>query len=374
MKKETLVFDVGSLKNWIGGVYYIKNIIFCLLQSESLRSKYKIFVFVGNEYRDIFEVFDSRIDMYIYQTSIIPKRHKEFKNKIKDIECKYIYNYQISSYGIRKIKKGIFWIADFQHKHFPEYFTKKELFVRNIKYKILSQLNINLVLSSREALRDFNKYYTPYKAKVHVIHFVSYIEEELKKITPELENKILRQYSLNKYVYIPNQFWQHKNHIVVLKAIEKIFKNNELKEFKFVFTGELSDYRNPEYIKKIGKLMGEDIFLERVLNLGFVKREEQLVIMKNAELIIQPSLFEGWGTVLEDAKVLDKKILLSDIPVHREQMNENCFLFNPYDPEELRLLITRAVKKRQGNDLEKGLKNMYQDAREYVKELENILL
>ena len=203
---------------------------------------------------------------------------------------------------------------------------------------------------------------------------MSYIEEELKKITPELENKILRQYSLNKYVYIPNQFWQHKNHIVVLKAIEKIFKNNELKEFKFVFTGELSDYRNPEYIKKIGKLMGEDIFLERVLNLGFVKREEQLVIMKNAELIIQPSLFEGWGTVLEDAKVLDKKILLSDIPVHREQMNENCFLFNPYDPEELRLLITRAVKKRQGNDLEKGLKNMYQDAREYVKELENILL
>lgn len=39
--------------------------------------------------------------------------------------------------------------------------------------------------------------------------------------------------------------------------------------------------------------------------LGFVERTEQLCIMKNAAFIVQPSLCEGWGTVLEDAKVLD---------------------------------------------------------------------
>lgn len=58
--------------------------------------------------------------------------------------------------------------------------------------------------------------------------------------------------------------------------------------------------------------------------LGFVERTEQLCIMKNAAFIVQPSLCEGWGTVLEDAKVLDKAVLLSDIPVHREQKNENA--------------------------------------------------
>jgi len=42
--------------------------------------------------------------------------------------------------------------------------------------------------------------------------------------------------------------------------------------------------------------------------------------MKNAQAVIQPSFFEGWSTVVEDAKSLNQHIIVSDLEVHKEQL------------------------------------------------------
>jgi hypothetical protein len=49
---------------------------------------------------------------------------------------------------------------------------------------------------------------------------------------------------------------------------------------------------------------------------GFIDRAEQTMLLKNAISIVQPSLFEGWSTVVEDAKALNQYMILSDIPVN----------------------------------------------------------
>ena len=97
--------------------------------------------------------------------------------------------------------------------------------------------------------------------------------------------------------------------------------------------------------------------------------------MKGARFLIQPSLFEGWGTVLEDAKVLDKTVLLSDIPVHREQMNEKCTLFEPHDADELARLIVYNWEKTDisTDDVSRGIELMYQSALRYSEEMKRLL-
>jgi glycosyltransferase involved in cell wall biosynthesis len=50
---------------------------------------------------------------------------------------------------------------------------------------------------------------------------------------------------------------------------------------------------------------------------------------------LQPSLFEGWSTTVEEAKSLGKKLLLSDIAVHREQNPPESVFFDPKNSEEL---------------------------------------
>jgi hypothetical protein len=70
--------------------------------------------------------------------------------------------------------------------------------------------------------------------------------------------------------------------------------------------------------------------------LGYMDRVEQLCIMKHSIAIIQPSLFEGWSTVVEDAKALNKYVLLSNLDVHREQISINASFFDPFNKEDLK--------------------------------------
>ena len=93
----------------------------------------------------------------------------------------------------------------------------------------------------------------------------------------------------------------------------------------------------------------------RAVFLGFIDRSDQLALMSAAEFIIQPSLFEGWGTVVEDSKVLDKTVLLSDIPVHQEQKSEKCRLFDPTSSDELASLVVEEFGKTHESNIPRGI-------------------
>ena len=57
---------------------------------------------------------------------------------------------------------------------------------------------------------------------------------------------VYKKYNIpTNYLYIPNQFWRHKNHIVVLDAVSILKKRNIY--FNIIFTGELRDNRNSNY-------------------------------------------------------------------------------------------------------------------------------
>ena len=56
-------------------------------------------------------------------------------------------------------------------------------------------------------------------------------------------------------------------------------------------------------------------------------------------MVLQPSLFEGWSTSVEEAKSLGKPVLLSDIEVHREQVLSPESFFQPHDVTGLANLI-----------------------------------
>ena len=54
-----------------------------------------------------------------------------------------------------------------------------------------------------------------------------------------------------------------------------------------------------------------------------------------SKALINPSLFEGWSTIVEEAKSLGKRIILSDINVHKEQNPDGGIYFPVHDAEKL---------------------------------------
>ncbi|MDX2221374.1 MAG: glycosyltransferase, partial [Rhodospirillaceae bacterium] len=68
----------------------------------------------------------------------------------------------------------------------------------------------------------------------------------------------------------------------------------------------------------------------RIIHLGLVSSADLLDLFRHAAAVVQPSLFEGWSTVVEDAKAVGRPIFLTDLAVHREQsMAPNPFYFFP---------------------------------------------
>ena len=63
--------------------------------------------------------------------------------------------------------------------------------------------------------------------------------------------------------------------------------------------------------------------------------DDLLSLMHHALAVVNPSFFEGWSTTVEEAKSLGKTVILSDIPVHREQAPDRGHYFRPEAPEEL---------------------------------------
>ena len=250
---------------------------------------------------------------------------------------KYIFPFK--PYAVLKLLQiiPVSWIADFQHCYYPEFFEEKEVKQRNRNFKKMCNAQNPLVVSSQSALADLKKYYNAERKNVYVVHFTSYIDEELKKMAKLDKKMLLEKYDfLNKdYCIICNQFWKHKNHVLVLRAIEVVNEKQPENNYIYVFTGEPNDRRDPDYIKTINRQLQIPGIEERVKILGFIDRVKQLYLMSEAKFIIQPSLFEGWGTVVEDAKKMGKKVLLSNIDVHYEQKNSNCIIFDKEDVNSL---------------------------------------
>jgi glycosyltransferase involved in cell wall biosynthesis len=118
-------------------------------------------------------------------------------------------------------------------------------------------------------------------------------------------------------------------------------------EITVAFTGNTNDYRNPHYFTELKAFVEEHNIGSNIKFLGFIDRRDQLQLMNNAIAIIQPSLFEGWSTVVEDAKLMNKFLLVSDIEIHREQLvNSSARFFDPHNVDQLVQLLQQASEQQ----------------------------
>ncbi len=223
------------------------------------------------------------------------------------------------------------WIPDFQHKFYPHFFSFTNLLLRESRFKSIIKKTKILVLSSNDALMHCNKFYSkPENLSVKVLQFISMIKDY--PLTPFLEVK--QKYGLTTpFFLVSNQFYKHKNHITVLKAI-KILKDEGL-QFQVIFSGKTEDYRNQKFYPSLLEYIKSNGLSTHLKILGLIPRADQLSILVNSISIIQPSKFEGWSTIIEDAKTLRQQIICSSIPVHKEQLGFNGFYFDEDSYEQL---------------------------------------
>ncbi|MES2567377.1 MAG: glycosyltransferase family 1 protein [Bacteroidota bacterium] len=331
----------SSNENWIGGTYYILNLVSSFLSlDDSERPEVIVISWNINDAEIVKKTgypYVSFLNLYIpynFLEKILFKLFPEFtkKNVIKKYDRKQIDVLFPATTNDKflNIENKIFWIADFQEHYYRDFFEESEIQQRQFsQIKIAGSTN-NLILSSNSSKKDFEKFYPDHKCKTYVVNF-AVTHPIYNQI--DIENLKKKYHIVGKYFISPNQFWKHKNHKVVIDAV-KLLKEKGI-HVLLVFTGKEHDRRNPAYTDELKKYVQDSNLSEQILFLGFIDRSEQLQLMNNAEAVIQPSLFEGWSTVVEDAKAMNQYVIASYIDVHKEQLHENCSFFDPLNAVEL---------------------------------------
>ena len=339
--KLGLIFSYNE--DWIGGSYYILNLIAALNKMPD--KKQPLIYILSNSIKD----FNSAKDLgykylkfynpYVFEMNLLDRVVDKILQPIlgKKIYQKLIIYTKINvlfpatnndCYDL--IKNKIYWFPDFQHLYYPEYFSEIDLIKRNSILSKIASSNKKLVLSSNTSRLDWESMNLFTKCQVFVLPFsVSH-----PTMLSDNVDEILKEYSISMpYFIVCNQFWKHKNHLIVLKAI--LACKNTGYNLLVVFTGKYVSNDNTDTFNSFIKFIDLNNLHDNVKILGLIDRDKQLSLMKSSIAVVQPSLFEGWSTVIEDAKALRKQVIASDIPVNREQISENVVFFNPSNEFEL---------------------------------------
>ena len=353
--KIGLIFSLNE--EWIAGSYYLLNLIHAL--NHGVKKDLPEITIISSKKSDFEETQKTRYPYLKYRNPYHIKRNlweaainrivkiisgKDFIDKhISDKDIDVLYPASFDSI-FKNVTKKLFWIPDFQEHYLTDFFSKEEIEGRIMHQQSLVKNKQPIVFSSENAKADFAKFYPGATCKTFVLNFaVSNTFTDLKT------EDVLKKFGIKgTYFIVSNQFWKHKNHQVVLQAVNILSKANVA--CLIIFTGKDSDYRNPLFPESIRSFIKGNNLESKIKIVGFISREEQMVLMKGSLAIIQPSLFEGWSTVVEDAKALSKPIILSDIAVHREQISNNCTFFNPKDSEQLAEILRRKLDNTAGAD------------------------
>jgi glycosyltransferase involved in cell wall biosynthesis len=360
-KRIRLGVPFNYKSNWIAGPYYIANLIAALDLLSDEKKPHVIIYFDSYKAIKLLKRLGYPYISFKKQKSIIVRAcNKLSRTFIK----KNLFTRRLSPKKINllfpavdndffrliPLSKKLYWIPDFQEHFYPHFFTDDVLSYRKKLQQTLVDNNAKILFSSNSSQSDFLTIYPNAQNKTYVLPFAVSHSEKYHEIDI---HSLLEKYNLpGDYYFCANQFWAHKNHITVLKAIALLMQKD--KNVVIAFSGNQGDARNPHFFESLMQFVSHNNLETNIRFLGFIERNEQLALMKNCQAVIQPSLFEGWSTVVEDSKSLNKFLIISDIPIHREQIKKNALFFDPLNEMELAGILEDFKSEPEFSDYTKN--------------------
>lgn len=243
----------------------------------------------------------------------------------------------------------IFWIPDFQFIHLPHLYPVGYVEMNRKKLDGYFKKAKIIVVSSEDALKDLKSFLPQYVSKTRVMRFVAHVPERLYLDDPK---EVLSTYNLpSDFIFLPNQFWSHKNHLAVFEALKLLQEENVFPYI--VCTGNPVDVRNPGYLAGLLQKISELGVRNQVAFLGLLPHDHVYSLIRQSKCVLNPSLFEGWSTSVEESKSVGKRMVLSDLEVHKEQSPAKSIYFDRNNVQDLAKKLKIAwLEFETGPDIE----------------------
>jgi glycosyltransferase involved in cell wall biosynthesis len=146
-----------------------------------------------------------------------------------------------------------------------------------------------------------------------------------------------------EYAFYPANFWPHKNHERLLAAAARVAR--ETPDFVLVLCGALDEAR--EALREKVRAAG---LAASVRILPYLDDADATALIAGAEVLVFPSLFEGFGLPVLEAMALETPVACSDLPALLELAGDAALFFDPLDEAGIAQSILRLWTEDETRD------------------------
>jgi|GEM_PF-706112 len=139
------------------------------------------------------------------------------------------------------------------------------------------------------------------------------------------------------FIYLARLEHPAKNHVRLIEAFEIFTQNNQDREYHLVFGG--ADWHGAEVIHE---RVSRSPLQKNIHSLGFVAQDELPLWYGQAEALVYPSLFEGFGLPPIEAMATGCPVVSSDRGSLKEVIGDAALVVDPYDLNGMAAALTEV--------------------------------
>ncbi|TSC87754.1 MAG: Group 1 glycosyl transferase [Microgenomates group bacterium Gr01-1014_7] len=239
--------------------------------------------------------------------------------------------------------KRICTIFDLSFLHFPEMFTKKDLWQLKNWTKFSIENADHIVTISNFSKQDIMKQYGISKDKITVA-YPGYDREEFRIKNSELRIKqIKKKYKIkDSYIIYIGTIQPRKNLIRLIEAVSRIEGLNLVVVGKT--KGEGREGWMYEDILQTPKRLGIE---DKVIFTGFVPIKELPYLISGATAFCLPSLWEGFGIPVLEAMACGTPVIVSNVSSLPELVGNAGFLVDPYSVDQIEQAVRTIISDKK---------------------------
>lgn len=336
MKKKTIGL-VMTTSPYIGGVFQYENMIAEAVWNN--RDKYNLIMICNNSYwinwcieRNV-RFIENNINLYNSTAINAITKHPHisilygalFLSEIRRIKKERVDLLLYGQQGIfitSKLIKQICPIHDLMHRYessFPERLQSLEDDIFRCEFQFMTAVLVDSQLGKIQVIES-------YLQKIKRRPFIQVLPYTVSKhITDVKEEQIEIP---DKYIFYPAQFWQHKNHLNLLKAVNILKK--DMDDIHLILVGSEKNALNA-----VEKYISKNSLKTNVTIYNFVTKEKLVYLYKHAIAMVMPSYFGPTNIPPLEAMTLGCPVAVSNNYAMGEQVGDAGLLFNPDSPEEI---------------------------------------
>jgi glycosyltransferase involved in cell wall biosynthesis len=279
-------------------------------------------------------------------TAIEPKRFwwKQFRNSWRSFcsariakQLKLDVFHGLSNelpFGIEKSGlRSVVTIHDLIYLRFPEFFRPIDRMIYDQKFRHACKKTNCIHAISKQTKSDLIHYFGVSEKKIHLIYqSINPIYFEVKSL--QERDSIRKKHQLpEKFILNVGTIERRKNLLSVIKGM--LLENIDL---PLVVVGKPTKYK-----QQIERLIENSTPAIQVIFLTGIPDSELAVIYQLAELMVYPSLFEGFGLPVAEAQASGCPVITSNLSSLPEAGGDAALYVNPESPEEIGQAIRKII-------------------------------